>query len=91
MNVLGPKHIILFPVHVWGTYRSSATWPAKQLTSRRFAGHTRPMSTLAARLVQLGSITVTFFVAAKLFERVKAEIARDVETDAQHDRLANIQ
>ncbi|KAL1948024.1 hypothetical protein VTO73DRAFT_12099 [Trametes versicolor] len=71
MNVLGPKHIILFTVHVWG--------------------HTRPMSTLAARLVQLGSITVTFFVAAKLFERVKAEIARDVETDAQHDRLANIQ
>lgn len=49
------------------------------------------MCTFAARLAKLGSITVTFFVAASLYERVKAEVGRDFGERGQHDHcLSNI-
>ncbi|KAL1948025.1 hypothetical protein VTO73DRAFT_12100 [Trametes versicolor] len=70
MNAPESKHILLFPVHIWG--------------------HTRPMCTLAARLVQLESVTVTFFVAASLYERIKAEVARDFDMGAQDPRLSGL-
>lgn len=49
------------------------------------------MCTFAARLAKFGPITVTFFVAASLYERVKAEIARDFGEMGEHDsHLSNI-
>lgn len=49
------------------------------------------MCTFAARLAKLGPITVTFFVAASLYERVKAEVARDFGEIGEHDpRLSKI-
>ncbi|KAL1948023.1 hypothetical protein VTO73DRAFT_12098 [Trametes versicolor] len=42
-------------------------------------GHARPLAILAARMVKLRPVTVTFFVAAKLLDGVKAEAARDFE------------
>ncbi|KAI0820409.1 UDP-Glycosyltransferase/glycogen phosphorylase [Trametes gibbosa] len=41
-------------------------------------GHTRPMCTLAARLVRLRpATTVTFFAASKFHDRIQVEIARE--------------
>ena len=37
------------------------------------------MCTLVARMVKMRPVTVTFFTAASVYERVKAEIARDFE------------
>lgn len=63
---------------------------AQLVDYRHVAGHTRPMCTLAARLVQLESVTVTFFVAASLYERIKAEVARDFDMGAQDPRLSGL-
>ncbi|KAM5530977.1 hypothetical protein V8D89_015359 [Ganoderma adspersum] len=45
-------------------------------------GHVRPICTLAARLVQLRSITVTFLTTTMFFEKARAEISRSVDLDA---------
>lgn len=90
MSALDAKNIILFPVHVWGESRHAPCRHQSGLLTQYFAGHTRPMCTLAARLVKLGPIIVTFFVAAKLYERVKAEIARDFDANTENLCLANI-
>ncbi|KAI0634630.1 UDP-Glycosyltransferase/glycogen phosphorylase [Trametes polyzona] len=54
-------------------------------------GHTRPMCTLAARLVKYWPVTITFCVAAKYRERVQVEITRalglTVDETEQHGRL----
>ena len=40
-------------------------------------GHTRTMCTLAARLVKLRQVTVTFFTVPAFYDRAQAEIARE--------------
>ena len=40
-------------------------------------GHTRTMCTLAARLVKLRQVTVTFFTVPAFHDRAQAEIARE--------------
>ncbi|EIW61191.1 UDP-Glycosyltransferase/glycogen phosphorylase [Trametes versicolor FP-101664 SS1] len=40
-------------------------------------GHARPLCILAARLVKLRPVQITLFVSLILYDRVKAEIARD--------------
>ncbi|KAI9067516.1 glycosyltransferase family 1 protein [Trametes sanguinea] len=42
-------------------------------------GHTRPMCTLAARLVKLRNVIVTMFMSGAFAERVRAEIVKDFE------------
>ncbi|KAH9893517.1 UDP-Glycosyltransferase/glycogen phosphorylase [Cubamyces lactineus] len=44
-------------------------------------GHTRALAILTARMVKLRSVTITFYVAAKLYDRTKAEIAGDTSPD----------
>ncbi|KAI0671993.1 UDP-Glycosyltransferase/glycogen phosphorylase [Trametes maxima] len=41
-------------------------------------GHSRPMCTLASRIVKLRPIKITFLVGVHFLERVKAEIIRDI-------------
>ncbi|KAI0630196.1 UDP-Glycosyltransferase/glycogen phosphorylase [Trametes polyzona] len=54
-----------------------------------FWGHARPISTLAARIVKLRPIKVTFFVIASIYDSVRAEIARDFEAGEEeiHARI----
>ncbi|KAI9064122.1 glycosyltransferase family 1 protein [Trametes sanguinea] len=47
-------------------------------------GHTRPMCTLAARLVKLRHVSITMFVSGAFYERAKAEITKDFETGESH-------
>ncbi|RDX55144.1 UDP-Glycosyltransferase/glycogen phosphorylase [Lentinus brumalis] len=69
------KHLVVFPMQMWG--------------------HTRSVCTLAARIVKLRPVTITFFTAASVYERVKAEIARDFEPgeedSASHIRLVALE
>ncbi|KAI9067512.1 glycosyltransferase family 1 protein [Trametes sanguinea] len=44
-------------------------------------GHTRPMCTLAARLVKLRHVAVTMFVSGAFHGRAQAEIAQDFEPE----------
>ncbi|RPD61324.1 UDP-Glycosyltransferase/glycogen phosphorylase [Lentinus tigrinus ALCF2SS1-6] len=57
MTINSGKHVVMFPVHMWG--------------------HTRTLCTLAARLVKLGQVTVTFFTVPTFYDRSQAEIARE--------------
>ncbi len=41
------------------------------------SGHTRTLCTLAARLVKLREVTVTFFTVPTFYDRAQAEIARE--------------
>ena len=47
-------------------------------------GHTRTMCTLAARLVKLRPVTVTFFTVPSFFDRVRAEIDREFQPGEEH-------
>ena len=42
-----------------------------------YPGHARTMCTLAARLVKLRPVTVTFFTVPAFYDRAQAEIARE--------------
>ncbi|KAH9903095.1 UDP-Glycosyltransferase/glycogen phosphorylase [Cubamyces lactineus] len=44
-------------------------------------GHARSMTVLAARIVKLRPVIVTFCIAAKLYDRAKAEILSDFASD----------
>ncbi|TFK85644.1 glycosyltransferase family 1 protein [Polyporus arcularius HHB13444] len=57
MTINAGKHVVMFPVHMWG--------------------HTRTLCTLAARLVKLREVTVTFFTVPTFYDRAQAEIARE--------------
>ncbi|RPD68621.1 UDP-Glycosyltransferase/glycogen phosphorylase [Lentinus tigrinus ALCF2SS1-7] len=48
-----------------------------------FWGHTRTMCTLAARLVQLRQVTVTFFTVPSFYNHVRAEIDREFLPDEE--------
>ncbi|RPD68622.1 UDP-Glycosyltransferase/glycogen phosphorylase [Lentinus tigrinus ALCF2SS1-7] len=69
------KHLVVFPMQMWG--------------------HTRSVCTLVARMVKMRPVTVTFFTAASVYERVKAEIARDFEpgqeVSTSHIRLVALE
>ncbi|KAI0821606.1 UDP-Glycosyltransferase/glycogen phosphorylase [Trametes gibbosa] len=47
-------------------------------------GHARPLSTLAARIVKMRDIIVTFAVVKSLHGRVEAEVARDFYPEDRH-------
>ncbi len=53
-------------------------------------GHARPLCILAARLVKLRPLHITFFVSLSLYDRVKAEIARDFAS-SDDEPLSRIQ
>ncbi|KAI0690405.1 UDP-Glycosyltransferase/glycogen phosphorylase [Cerioporus squamosus] len=67
MTINTGKHVVMFPVHMWG--------------------HTRTLCTLAARLVKLRQVTVTFFTVPTFYDRSQAEIAREFQQG--EDRLAS--
>ncbi|KAJ8495343.1 hypothetical protein ONZ51_g1760 [Trametes cubensis] len=52
-------------------------------------GHTRALAILAARMVKLRFVSITFCVASKLYDRTKAEIASDVPPN-DYEPLARI-
>lgn len=44
-----------------------------------FLGHTRPICSLAARLVKSGPVNVTFFTTMSFYDRVSAELVRNFD------------
>ncbi|KAI0323428.1 UDP-Glycosyltransferase/glycogen phosphorylase [Cubamyces sp. BRFM 1775] len=63
----------------------SATYKHILLVPMIMWGHTRPMCTLAARLVKLRpNVAITIFVSIGFYERAKAEIARDFRREDEH-------
>ena len=73
MTIATTKHVVAFPIRMWGTIERLCTQPSTD----RLAGHSRTMCTLVARLVKLRPVIVTFFTVPSILDRVKAEIARD--------------
>ncbi|CDO75271.1 Glycosyltransferase Family 1 protein [Trametes cinnabarina] len=66
MTVENAKHIVLVPMIMWDV---------------NYAGHARPMCTLATRLVKLRNVVITMFMSAAFYERVQAEIVKDFDPE----------
>ncbi|KAI1794170.1 UDP-Glycosyltransferase/glycogen phosphorylase [Ganoderma leucocontextum] len=47
-------------------------------------GHTRALCTLVPRMVKLRSVNVTLFTSAGTYDRVKAEVSRDIAPGEEH-------
>ena len=54
-----------------------------------YPGHARTMCTLAARLVKLRPVTVTFFTVPAFYDRAEAEISREF-TQGEDDAASRI-
>ena len=48
------------------------------------SGHTRPMTSLVARLAQIRPLTVTYFIPKALYHRVETELSRNFDVDQEH-------
>ena len=44
-----------------------------------FPGHVRPLCALAAQMVKLHNVDITFFIGCKIYDKVVEEISRNFE------------
>ena len=72
-----PRHYLFTSCEAWGRFARNNSQSTPECSCP--VGHSRPMCTLAARMVKSRPVVITFLTIRPLFERIENEIARNFE------------
>ena len=76
MDLKDDVHIAIMAYQAWGLNTLVNPFKSRADTS---VGHTRPLCTLASRMIKLRSVDITFFTSRQMYARVTKEISRNFE------------
>lgn len=87
MSLPDSTHIVLLATEAWGEFMLTdhIVYPTKPINLITI-GHTRPLCTFAARLIQTRPINVTFFTSPSIIDKVLTEVSRSFGPNEQAGR-----